>query len=192
MSDSKAKSMLGLLGVLAVVWWAGPAQAVKPTPSGKQAGKFVVLGTGEVWDTTTSLRWQQTPGAPADTVVSDCENGAGCTWFEAWDYCEALGDGSRLAGVKELQSLVDYSVPGPTLPEGHPFVDENGDSTVKPAIYWSASTLAVNAARAWGVRFDDGVVLDVNKGIGAFVFFHAWCVRGNQAFAGQNIMPPAP
>ena len=190
MHEVQRKHGLAMRGLVAVgvvaglLAWSGPVEAVKPNPPGKQ-GKFVVLGTGEVLDTTTSLRWQQTPGAPADTVVSDCENGAGCTWFEAWDYCEALG--ARLPGVKELQGLVDYSVfPGPTLPEGHPFVDENGDPTVQPAFYWSATAFASYHPFAWGVSFFHGNVFFNVKDSDV----HAWCVRGAQAFDGQNIVPP--
>ena len=48
-----------LVGLLA---WSGAAHAVKPNPPGKQGGKFVVLGTGDVLDVRTSLRWQQAPG----------------------------------------------------------------------------------------------------------------------------------
>jgi hypothetical protein len=172
-----------LVGLLA---WSGPAQAVKPNPPGKQAGKFVVLGTGDVLDTTTSLRWQQTPG---DDI---CGNTWTCTWFEAWNYCEGLGNGSRLPGVKELQGLVDYSVafPGPTLPEGHPFVDEKGEPTVQSSAYWSATTTAETAlGNAWYVSFFQGQVDFALKGSPSL---HAWCVRGAQAYDGQNIVPPAP
>jgi hypothetical protein len=168
MSSSTIRSMLGFLGVLAVlVGLAGAAQAVQPDPPGKQAGKFVVSETGDVFDTTTSLRWQQNPGA-AGTAVSKCDSGAPCVWQDAVDYCDALGGGSRLAEVKELISLLDYSQSNPALPDGHPF------SGVQSAFYWSAATNVGNPTYAWFVHLFNGLVFNGSKGsdIG-----HAWCVR---------------
>jgi len=152
-----------LVGLLA---WSGVADAVKPNPPGKQAGKFVVLGTGDVLDTTTSLRWQQTPGAPGDTV-SNCDNGNRCVWQDAVDYCAALGGGSRLAEVKELSGLVDYSQFNLALPPGHPF---NG---VRSARYWSATTPPNIPQAAWAPGFFNGDVTVFDKDF----IFHAWCVR---------------
>ena len=177
---------LGLVGLLVgLLTWSGPAEAKR----------FVVLGTGEVFDTATSLRWQQTPGAPGDTV-SPCDNGNRCTWFEAWDYCQASG--ARLPGRKELESLLDFSQGGPALPIGHPFIDENGDPTVKSVVggsvvyYWSASargTVGIGASVAWLVNFLNSGLDERFKEVGNEL---AWCVRGKEAFDGQNIVPPAP
>jgi len=168
MRSSRILRGMGVVGVLVgLLAWSGQVHAVKPNPPGKQAGKFVVLGTGEVLDTTTSLRWQQTPGAPGDT---NCDNVMRCEWQEAVNYCAALGGGYRLAEVKELISLVDYSetIPATALntPNG-PF------SNVQSSTYWSASTVANNPARAWVVLFSLGNVFIGDKDFNR----HAWCVR---------------
>ena len=160
--------MLGFLGVIAVLAvLAGPAQAVKPDPSGKQAGKFVVLGTGEVLDTTTSLRWQRDPGRLGD-AVSNCNNGNACLWQEAVDYCATLGSDARLPEIKELVSLVDYGQVNPALPLGHPF------SNVQSEQYWSATSHADTPTEAWHVFFLSGGVGTFDKDNFPFVG-RAWC-----------------
>lgn len=169
MRSSRILRGMGVVGVLVgLLAWSGQVHAVKPNPPGKQAGKFVVLGTGEVLDTTTSLRWQQTPGAPGDT---NCDNDVLiCEWQDAVNYCAALGGGYRLAEVKELISLVDYSetIPATALntPNG-PF------SNVQSSTYWSAATTAGNPSDAWFVFFGNGRVGFLPKALGN----HAWCVR---------------
>ena len=146
------------------------AQAVKPNSPGKQANQFVVLGTGEVLDVTTGLRWQQTPGSADVTGAgASCNGSTPCVWQEAVDYCAALGGGYRLPEVKELISLVDYGVasPGPVLPAGHPFID------VQSSSYWSATSVANNPTFAWNVFFGNGIVFISNKTSDNFV----WCAR---------------
>jgi hypothetical protein len=78
----------------------------------------------------------------------------------------------RLAEVKELISLVDYSVepPGPVLPPGNPF------NSVQPDLYWSTTGLAGTPAFAWLVNFIDGNVTFLFK----VSLIHAWCVSGGQ------------
>lgn len=161
-----------LVGLLA---WA--AHAVKVNPQGNQAGPFVVLGAAEVLDVRTSLRWQQTPGAPGDTV-SACDNGNACTWQEAKDYCEAAGNGSRLPNQRELMSLIDYSVasPGPFLAAGHPF------QKVKSAFYWSATPNVSSPQAFWDVVFNIKNGPDFSKG----GIFAVWCVRSGQSFDGHT------
>jgi len=158
MFHRRTRATVGLLGlVLVTVGLVGLAQAVQPSPH-----RFVVLPPdqlGQVWvlDTTTSLRWQKTP---SNNFFQ---------WGAASTYCTDLQGGSRLPEVKELISLVDYSVsyPGPVLPAGHPFVD------VQSADYWSATTFAGNPAVAWNVFFFNGNVSFSSK----IVSLHAWCVR---------------
>ncbi len=103
--------------------------------AGTEDQRFVVK-SGEVCDNKTGLSWQQTPGSPS-TV--NCGNTHACTWQQAMDYCTNLtlnGKQWRLPEVKELISLVDYSVPIQSTvlntPNG-PFVK------VRPANYWSAT-----------------------------------------------------
>lgn len=77
--------------------------------------------------------------------------------------------GWRFPGIQDLASLIDPAVapPGPTLPAGHPFSNVESD-------YWSATTTARDAARAWGVSLFNGNVGRANK----FDALRAWCVRG--------------
>jgi len=135
---------------------------------GKQPRQFVVLGTGDVLDERTSLRWQQTPGAPGN-MVSSCDKGNACTWQEATDYCEGRGNGSRLPEKKELMSLLDNRVPSPApfLAAGHPF------QKVESAFYWSAMANASSLPAFWDVVLETD---DEPNGTEA-ASFHAWCVR---------------
>jgi hypothetical protein len=129
------------------------------------AGRFVVLAafnSEAVLDKETGLVWETSPSP-----------GPLATWGLARFQCTARVRGGRkgwrLPSFAELSSLVDPSVaPGPTLPTGHPFIN------VQPARYWSASTDAGNLQGAWGVTFDIGEVITLNK----TQAFNVWCVRG--------------
>ncbi len=171
-----------ILGLLALGLLAGaaltvppPAQAVdavgpyyaKPAWDRKMgvANRFVVLtnwASQAVLDKETGLVWER---SPASAIFN---------WDGARGHCKDLTTGTRrgwrLPSIHELQSLIDPSValPGPTLPLGHPFL------TVQSAFYWSATTDAVDPARAWGVLFDIGGVSSNNKTVSN----PAWCVRG--------------
>lgn len=162
MKGTTTKLILGILGVsVLVLGLVGPASA-----------KLVKLGSGDVLDTTTGLRWQGTPGTPGNTL-SVCDTppkNTFCTLQEAIDYCAALKGGYRLPEVKELISLVDYSVasPGPVLPPGHPFTEVDSGS------YWSVELDASNSLLAWLVNFFQG---DTGVNTKANASGRAWCVR---------------
>lgn len=101
--------------------------------------------------------------------VSYCYNDADCAG-EPIKYCGLGGHMDwRLPTVKELQSLVDYSVPtpGPTVDEGLP------DATA-PFYYWSSTYNAFNDDYAWSVHFLSGYVNDFFKGND----YHVRAVRG--------------
>ncbi|RKZ36440.1 MAG: hypothetical protein DRQ49_17950 [Gammaproteobacteria bacterium] len=76
----------------------------------------------------------------------------------------------RLPNVKELQSLIDFSQAGPALENGHPFSDVQMDG------YWSSTTNAYIASRAWYVLFEDGIVMNTTKSNTRYV----WPVRGSK------------
>jgi len=76
----------------------------------------------------------------------------------------------RLPNVKELQSLIDFSQAGPALSNGHPFSDVQMDG------YWSSTTNAYLASRAWYVLFEDGIVMNTTKSNTRYI----WPVRGGQ------------
>ncbi len=166
--------LIGLVSVaflIGVVPMGTPLGSVAQAAPGNQAKQFVVLGTGEVLDLTTGLRWQPAPGTTETGGGSFCNGPRQCgPWQQNVDYCAALGDGYRLPELKELISLLDYGVasPGPTLPADHPFIE------VQSTFYWSATTSADNPANAWGVSFSNG---DVGIGNKLSNDWFAWCAR---------------
>lgn len=100
------------------------------------------IGTGTVTDNVTGLIWQKvSPG--------------GNTHSGAAGYCGGLnlggfGSGWRLPTVKELQTLVDYSVNQGSLMMNSLFMGE-------PMFwFWSSTLLAGTSSQAWYVTFGDG------------------------------------
>jgi hypothetical protein len=121
-----------------------------------------------VLDRETGLVWERDPAAGTET-----ETGVD-SWSIAAIKCirKAVGGrkGWRLASVHELASLVDVAVPPDNirLPPRHPFLNIGTD------FYWTATTWAEDASRAWVVRFlGGGVVTDSKPNAHPF-----WCVRG--------------
>ena len=134
------------------------------------AERFVILpafNSDAVLDKETGLVWEKSPATTAGTsssARSTCAN-------------KAVGGrkGWRLPSMPELASLVDPSVapPGPTLPQGHPFLN------IQPSNYWSAPAHVENPTLTWGVGFGNGSVLGVSKSFDNRV----WCVRGGMSTA---------
>ena len=83
--------------------------------------RFVVVDGGLVQDTLTGLVWQQQGSTSA------------MTWADALTYCSSFGSGFRLPTVKELDSLVD-----PTLPTG-PSLDMTAFPSTGNKRYWTSS-----------------------------------------------------
>lgn len=75
------------------------------------------------------------------------------SWPDALAFCEALDTAGhndwRLPNIKELQSIVDVEMEGPTL-------DSAYFPGCRPFIYWSSTTNAAHPEFAWHVNFDDG------------------------------------
>ncbi len=135
------------------------AGAPPPCGAGTAGQRFVVSPDGtEVCDNTTGLNWQKNPDSTQRTHA------------DALAHCPTVRPSSRLPEVKELISLVDYSVPspGPVLPAGHPFTN------IQSSTYWSATTRAGDPSSAWDVDFVNG---DVPHSVKTSSI-HAWCVRG--------------
>ena len=101
---------------------------------------FVDNGNGTVTDKSTGLMWQQAT-APGEY-----------TWREALSYCENLTLAGytdwRLPSVKELRSIVDYSVYNPAINTRY-FPD------TLHFYYWSSTPNAYNTY-AWGIYFYQG------------------------------------
>jgi hypothetical protein len=108
------------------------------SPIGYEAAVGVVL------DRATGLRWQETVDAGS------------YSWDEADAHCAALGTGWRVPSVKELLTIVDDSASTPA-------VDEVEFPSTPSGRYWTSSTIADDASRAWSVVFGFGqpVAIDV-------------------------------
>ena len=148
-----------------------------PCGPGTKKERFVPKGE-KVCDNKTGLWWQRTPGMAGPTP-SPCDDGEACQWEEAIAYCTNFSVNKkkkrkawRLAGVKDLISLVDYRVqsPGPVIPPLSPFIDVQSDP------YWSATVVKGESQLAWIVVFGMGSVGDSNKED----LLRAWCVSGSQ------------
>ena len=175
---------IGIVSLCLAVYGLGGvpfATAAKPVAEDPHAGlpqnwdqtlpaatRFVVLSdfaNAAVRDNETGLVWEKSPEA-TDAI-----------WTDAALICvnKKVGDrkGWRLPSIPELASLIDPTVtsPGLKLPVGHPFTNIQLSQAKG---YWSATTMAANAALAWHVFFDNGAVTGNGKLVTDFV----WCVRG--------------
>jgi len=121
----------------------GPALAVAALALGQiwtsslamaQANRYTV-SSGTVHDNKTNLTWQQ--ASPTTTY----------TLSAASTYCQGMGTGWRLPTIKELLSIVDFTIPspGPTLPPVF-----SGPAS----FYWSSTAVAGSPPFMWGVNFD--------------------------------------
>lgn len=127
-----------------------------------------------VTDNRTGLIWQ---GCAAGFSGDACGSGSAekKTWMEAIAYCEALDWAGqtdwRLPNVKELQSIVDYTT---DYEVDHRSIDTAAFPTTPNDYFWSSTTLAAEASRAWYVRFTVGREGDNDKTTDHYVR----CVRG--------------
>jgi hypothetical protein len=142
-------------------------------PSGT---RFTPAFPGAVLDKNTGLVWEQAPdGTPR--VWGDG------TAASATRYCvnKDVGGtvGWRLPSVVELKSVQDGSTGAvaPFVPaSAFTISTSNATPGVQSALYWSASTNAVDPTDAWFVGFSNGNVSNGSKPSNDG--FHAWCVRG--------------
>jgi hypothetical protein len=101
----------------------------QPAPSSKVA---------EVHDAFSDLTWQRVP-APEKKA-----------WNEAKSYCDGLGDGYRLPGVKELLSIADFRNPKePT----DPAIDPVAFPGTPPDVFWSATKAVGSPSKHLGFSF---------------------------------------
>jgi hypothetical protein len=142
--------------------------------NGCNSDRFTCLwGDTAVRDNETGLVWDRAP----DTTAR--------TWHFAIHHCAQREVGGRkgwsLPMREQLATLVDTSNNNPTLPTGHPFLN------VQSARYWAASLTPDSSNStftfAWLVDFVNGNVGNSLKDTDQL----AWCVRGGQAFDGQEV-----
>ena len=119
-----------------------------------QTPRFTVT-SGTVHDSRTNLTWQQ--ASPLNTTY---------TQSGAVTYCTGMGTGWRLPSIKELQSIVDYTIasPGPVF---------NSVFSGSANWYWSSTPLAGAASGAWALNFNAGNTLNDDPA----VQHYARCVR---------------
>lgn len=109
---------------------------------------FTENGDGTVTDQDTSLMWQQT------------DDNTARTWQSAIDYCNDLvlppGGHSdwRLPDIKELESIVDFSVYNPAI--------DTAFTGTNTSVYWSSTTNFSIPVRAWVVNFYNGYVSETH------------------------------
>jgi len=138
--------MVALMIALAV---AGlPLRPPAAAPRCYPTNRFVVQSGGTVKDTLTSLVWQQ----DGSGTRAGC-SGSGqltCTWAEAQAYCSGLALGGysdwRLPTVKELSSIVDFTVAGPAI-------NQTAFPSTPADRFWTSSPYAGSSGNAWNVSF---------------------------------------
>ena len=145
---------------------------------------FTDNGNGTVTDNLTGIMWQKC-SAGQNNDASCSGTAVEYNWYQAsgtydetynptsQDVCGSLNLGGysdwRLPAKKELISIVDYSIPYPTI-----------NTTYFPnaisSLYWSSTTEAFNPDGAWYVHFSNGSVYTSYKYSNVYVR----CVRGGQ------------
>ena len=131
------------------------AQAVQTCPAGNPRiapdSRYIDNGNSTVIDNQTGLMWKQ---------CSEGQSGAGCSGSATtmvWSDALAAGANSSFAGfndwrlpnVKELRSLVESGCINPAI-------NELRFPNTLAGNYWTSSTNAAIASRAWYVHFDVG------------------------------------
>ena len=140
------KTILCLLGVIAITIVVLPS----PVNANAPARRYVVSagsgsGNGTVYDSKTKLTWQQTSPSTKYALA------------DAKQYCAQVGTslsgtGWRLPTIKELLTIVDYSLSSPAIdPNAFPL-------TPATVWFWSSSPVVApgSTSKALGVYFGRG------------------------------------
>jgi hypothetical protein len=133
--------------------------------------RFTDNGNGTITDHATGLIW-----------LKNANPFGSKSWIEALSLCANLASGQagltdgstagqwRLPNRKELMSLMDFGQFKPALPVKHPF------QNVQLGNYWSSTSYAGQAARAWYVDIKSGFS-GTNGKIGGKFPYYIWPVR---------------
>lgn len=125
---------------------------------------FVDNGDGTIGDAATGLTWEKLSD---DDSIHDAANTY--TWAAAFEKVAALNEAGfaghsdwRLPNVRELETLEDFDVGGPPLPEIFrqpcpPGATVLSGSCAPVSYHWSSSTWRGNLAAAWVVEFEGGL-----------------------------------
>ena len=126
--------------------------------------QFIDNGDGTVSDLSTGLMWAKDGNGPG------CNNGGVLGWEDAVGFAEALEfagyDDWYLPGIKELETIVDYSAVEPAI-------NATYFPNTQAGAYWSSTTYAGSTGGPWCVGFyDGGVYIDFEGGP-----YYVRCVR---------------
>ena len=124
-----------------------------------------ISGDDVVIDRAAGLMWV------ADGNAAGCNNGNELIWNNAIDYANGLDFAGftdwRLPNIKELVSLVNYSIINPVL-EQPPFANTKNDN------YWTSTTVATQAGWVIALSFGSGAYNGIIKTATNYLL----CVRG--------------
>ena len=123
-------------------------------------------GDDVVIDRATGLMWA------ADGNDAGCNSGNTILWGPAITYAEGLTFAGftdwRVPNVKELMSIINFSLSSPTI-DNTKFVNTYSN------YYWTSTTNIPNTIAAWYITFGFGFVLSTSK---TFFDVRLRCVRG--------------
>ena len=148
-------------------WWKG-----RLNENNKQ--RFIAKSIGGddvVIDRATGLMWA------ADGDAAGCNSGGQSEWGRSDLRCLGIANTLVFAGfndwripnIKELMSIIDYSLVDPIV---DPILFPN----TKSEYYWSSTTNANNTVEAWTVYFKYGNIIAIHKTVMAAYYMR--CVRG--------------
>ena len=131
--------------------------------------RFHDNGDGTVTDTLTELVW-----------LKDADRFGEVEWDQAVKLARNMRDGDglkdgsragdwRLANIRELLSLIDYSRADPIINDGGAF------DNIKSAVYWTSTTMTPSPRLAWMMTLGIGPTVFVLKDTQA----RMWPVRGS-------------
>ena len=140
---------------------------VRAVRGGSLNNIFVDNNDGTITDNSTGLMWEKLTGAIT------------YTWDQAKAYCDNLSLGGksdwRLPTRNELQTLVDYG-------RYNPAINTTFFPDALASDYWSSTTYAYGADKAWHVYFGSGYVYGIEK----FFKFYVRAVRAGQCSASSS------
>jgi hypothetical protein len=146
--------------------------------------RFVDNTNGTITDSTTGLTWQKCTQGQTGTNCdgsgsADDYNATTMDWPTALTTCNTdatNGGGWRLPNIRELESIVDYSVKPDPSPAPILAIDTTFFPNTVSAFYWTSTTYEYpsDQSYAWGVYFNDGSTYVDGKTTSDYVR----CVRG--------------
>jgi hypothetical protein len=146
--------------IASVIALTASVRATTPT------GRYTITA-GTVFDTKTKLTWQRT--AP-DMAY---------TWADAQTYCTSaavsttLGGAGRVPTIKELQTIIDYTLPASDPQQPTAKMDPTAFPGVRTNYYWSSTPLSGDATFAWTVNIVNGFT----SALDALNLYDVRCVR---------------